>query len=72
MRAREEAVPWDQMTTRMAAMEVALVANNVVQIRKILQELVSGYRPAEEIVDWVHLEQMRQVRREEERLVANG
>jgi FlaA1/EpsC-like NDP-sugar epimerase len=70
MRAQEEAIPWDQLMVRMAALETALAANNVVQIRQILHGLVSGYRPAEEIVDLVHVEQMRQAA--QTRLVANG
>jgi FlaA1/EpsC-like NDP-sugar epimerase len=73
MRAREEAVPWDQLMRRMTALEAELAANNVVQIRKILHELVPGYRPADEIVDWMHLEQVQQMQQDgETRLVANG
>lgn len=70
MRAREDAIPWDELMARMAVLEVALAANSVAQIRQILQELVSGYRPADEIVDWVHLEQMQQVT--PTNLVVNG
>jgi len=70
MRAREEALAWEVLMTKMAALETALAANNVAQIRQILHGLVSGYRPADEIVDWVYLEQVRQA--EEAGLVANS
>ncbi|QNA89666.1 polysaccharide biosynthesis protein [Massilia sp. Dwa41.01b] len=70
MRAREDAIAWDQLMTKMATLEAALAANNVAQIRLILHGLVAGYRPADEIVDWVHLEQLRQG--EEADLVANS
>ena len=70
MRAREESIEWELLMTKMAALETALAANNVAQIRQILHGLVSGYRPADEIVDWVHLEQVRQA--QEARLVANS
>ena len=70
MRAREDSLPWDQLMVRLTALEAAMSANNVMQIRQILQGLVSGYRPADEIVDWVHLEQSQQAA--EEKLVANS
>jgi FlaA1/EpsC-like NDP-sugar epimerase len=70
MRAHEETIPWDQLMSRMAALEQALVVNNVAQIKQILLGLVSGYKPADEIVDWVYLEQIRQA--SEAKLVVNS
>ncbi|MFC5547922.1 polysaccharide biosynthesis protein [Massilia aerilata] len=70
MRAREEAIPWDHLMKRMAALEAALGANNVAQIRQLLHELVPGYRAADEIVDWVYLEQAKQAK--QALLVANS
>ncbi|MEN3275976.1 MAG: UDP-N-acetylglucosamine 4,6-dehydratase [Massilia sp.] len=76
MRAQEEAIPWELLMKRMSVLETALATNNVIHVRQILQGLVSGYRPADEIVDWVHLEQERQMQQgqeaAQERLVANG
>jgi FlaA1/EpsC-like NDP-sugar epimerase len=57
MKAHDDALPWDRLTERLKALERALAANNVDLLRRILAELVSGYRPAAEIVDWIHLEQ---------------
>jgi FlaA1/EpsC-like NDP-sugar epimerase len=70
MRAREESLPWDYLMRRMVALEAVLTANNVGQIRQILHELVPGYRPADEIVDWLHLEQMQQAA--QARLIVNS
>jgi FlaA1/EpsC-like NDP-sugar epimerase len=56
MKAHDDALPWDRLTERLKALERALAANNVDLLRRILAELVSGYRPAAEIVDWIHLE----------------
>jgi FlaA1/EpsC-like NDP-sugar epimerase len=58
MKAHDDAMRWKNLQERLAAAEVALSLNNVDLIRQILQELVSGYRPADEIVDWIHLERV--------------
>ena len=42
----------------MQALEVALNVNDVGVIRTMMQELVTGYVPSDEIVDWVYLEQL--------------
>jgi len=57
MKAHDHALSWEALQERLAALEAALVLNNIDLTRQILAELVSGYRPAEEIVDWVHLKQ---------------
>ena len=57
MKAHDDAIPWALLSERLAAVDVALAVNNVDMVRRILAELVSGYKPAAEIVDWVHLEQ---------------
>lgn len=56
MKAHDDAMGWNKLRQRLAAIDVALDSNNVDVIRQILQELVSGYRPAGEIVDWIYLE----------------
>ena len=40
--------------------------NDVPMIRGMLQQLVSGYQPSGEVVDWVHMAQEREVRGNEE------
>lgn len=57
MKAHEEFIPWDAFEARLKLLEAALNVNDVKAIRTILQQLVSGYSPSNEIVDWVYLEQ---------------
>lgn len=61
MKAHDDAMPWDRLTERLSAVEVALALNNVEMLRQLLGELVSGYQPAAEIVDWIHLEQVEEL-----------
>jgi FlaA1/EpsC-like NDP-sugar epimerase len=60
MKAHDDAMAWNKLRLRLAALDVALVANDVNAIRQLLQELVSGYLPAGEIVDWIYLENMEE------------
>lgn len=62
MKAHERMLPWDQLVERLAALEVALAANNVGLIRQILKTLVTEYQAQEEIVDWVHMERRQRPR----------
>lgn len=57
MNAHEEFIPWAEFAVRLNALEIALNANDVGVIRLMLQQLVTGYTPCDEIVDWVYLEQ---------------
>lgn len=57
MKAHEEFLPWVDLKSKLHALEMALALNDVGSVRSILQQLVSGYVPDGEIVDWVHLKQ---------------
>ncbi len=57
MKAHEEFLPWPLLTEKLAALRLALEVNDVAVVRLMLQQLVSGYEPSGEIVDWVHMEQ---------------
>lgn len=57
MKASEDFVPWAALEPKLNALEVALNANDVGVIRRMMEQLVSGYTPNGEIVDWVYLEQ---------------
>ena len=58
MKAHEEFIPWDVFEGKLQALEMALNVNDVGLIRTMMQELVAGYAPSDEIVDWVYLEQL--------------
>ncbi len=57
MKAHEAFIPWAQFEAKLAALEVALNVNDVGVIRWMMKQLVAGYVPSDEIVDWVYLEQ---------------
>jgi FlaA1/EpsC-like NDP-sugar epimerase len=57
MKANEEFIPWAQLKAKLDTLETALNLNDVAVIRFMMQELVAGYTPIEEIVDWIYLEQ---------------
>ena len=55
MKAHDDFLPWVELEGKLAALRVALDANDVPEIRGMLKQLVPGYHPSGEIVDWVHL-----------------
>ena len=57
MKAHEEFIPWAEFEAKLNALEVALNVNDVGVIRLMMQQLVAGYTPSDDIVDWVYLEQ---------------
>jgi FlaA1/EpsC-like NDP-sugar epimerase len=57
MKAHEEFIPWSELEARLNALEMALNVNDVGVIRLMMETLVTGYTPGDEIVDWVYLEQ---------------
>lgn len=57
MKAHEDFLPWAELEHKLGALQVALDINDVAVVRLILQQLVSGYMPSGEIVDWVHMAQ---------------
>jgi len=57
MKAHEEFVPWAELEGKLKSLEMALNVNDVGVIRLMMEKLVTGYTPSDEIVDWVYLEQ---------------
>jgi FlaA1/EpsC-like NDP-sugar epimerase len=57
MKAHEEFIPWAELEDKLNALEMALNVNDVGVIRLMMQQLVPGYTPSDEIVDWVYLAQ---------------
>jgi len=60
LKAHEKFIPWDQLQGHLHSLNLALSVNDVPVIRSFLQQLVPGYQPSDEVVDWVYLEQERQ------------
>ena len=57
MKAHEEFLPWADLEAKLNALQMALNVNDVGVIRLMMQQLVTGYAPRDEIVDWVYMEQ---------------
>ncbi|PUE59634.1 polysaccharide biosynthesis protein [Limnohabitans curvus] len=55
MKAHEDFLPWGELQSKLAALGLALDANDVPLIRTLLKGLVPGYQPEGDVVDWVHL-----------------
>ena len=55
MKAHEAFLPWDQLQGKLNALNMAMSVNDVPVIRAMLEQIVSGYQPSGEVVDWVHM-----------------
>ena len=60
MKANEQFIPWTQLQEKLLALSLATSMNDVPLIRSLLQQLVSGYQPSGEVVDWVYLAHERE------------
>lgn len=54
MRANEEHLEWDALKNRLAKLVKAVENDDYPQVRQLLREVVSGYVPEGEIVDWIY------------------
>jgi FlaA1/EpsC-like NDP-sugar epimerase len=63
MKANEEFLPWDELQGRLTTLQNCMQANDVPAIRGLLQEMVPGYKPTAEVVDWVSLAKSKLVER---------
>jgi FlaA1/EpsC-like NDP-sugar epimerase len=59
MKAHEDFLPWAELQSKLVTLSVALDANDVPLIRTLLKELVPGYQPDGEVVDWVWTENQK-------------
>ena len=60
MKANEEYLAWPQLQERLESLLMAMSVNDVPLIRNFLSQLVQGYEPSGEVVDWVHQAQERE------------
>ena len=54
LRAQEVRLEHAVLMKYLAALEQAMLANDVSAVRSLLQDTVHGYQPAGEVVDWLH------------------
>lgn len=54
MTAKEDYLNWEQLKEQLSALCKAVADEDFTRVRQLLRELVSGYSPEGEIVDWVY------------------
>lgn len=59
LRATEEFMPWEQLCGVLSRLLLLAERCDCEEIRAVLLETVNGYRPADDIVDWVYLQAAR-------------
>ncbi|PRD67318.1 polysaccharide biosynthesis protein [Malikia spinosa] len=55
MKAHEDFLHWSQLALKLKQLQQSLAVNDVPEIRNLLKELVPGYQPEGDVVDWVHI-----------------
>jgi FlaA1/EpsC-like NDP-sugar epimerase len=55
MKAQEQFLSWPLLEPKLNELSLAMSVNDVSLIRSLLQQLVSGYQPSGDVVDWVHM-----------------
>ena len=55
MKAREDLLPVDVLRSALERLDDAMEQGDLAAVRQLLQQLVQGYRPEADIVDWLHL-----------------
>jgi hypothetical protein len=48
---------WTELEQKLKTLEMALNINDVGVTRLMMEKLVNGFKPSDEIVDWIYLEQ---------------
>jgi FlaA1/EpsC-like NDP-sugar epimerase len=61
MKAHDDFLPWPSLEEKLNTLSIALNVNDVDVIKAMLEQVVSGYQPNENIVDWVYLEQQAEL-----------
>jgi FlaA1/EpsC-like NDP-sugar epimerase len=56
MKAHEDFIPWQELQGTLHQLERLFTTNDITKIRAMMEELVHGYTPQSEIVDWIYLE----------------
>jgi len=62
MKAQEEFIPWPDLEAKLDALAAALNLNDAGVIRLMMSQLVTGYTPSQDIVDWVYMAQEAEAR----------
>lgn len=58
MSAHEDFLPWDSLKDKLESLLEAVAHDDYLRVRQVLTDLVAGYTPEGDIVDWIHLERL--------------
>lgn len=61
MRAEEDYLRWNDLQDGLQALIAAIECDDFSTVRQLLRELVVGYAPDHDIVDWIHLHNKRKL-----------
>ncbi len=59
MKAHEDCLPWEELWRQFGVLGATLESSDVPALKAVLKQMLSGYQPHMEVVDWVHMEQHR-------------
>ena len=59
IKAHEEFIEWKYLEIYLDALRLTIERNDIEGMQLILQKIVKGYRPHEEVMDWVDMERTR-------------
>ena len=55
MRANENRLEWETLKTILEELTLAIADDNYPRMRELFTQVVDGYHPESEMVDWIHL-----------------
>ena len=61
IKAHEEFIEWKYLESYLDALRLTIERNDIEGMQLILQKIVKGYRPHEEVMDWVDMERTRYI-----------
>jgi FlaA1/EpsC-like NDP-sugar epimerase len=61
MKAQEDFLPYALLTDKLSQLKCLIIENDVMGIRNMLKESITGFHPQSELVDWVHLHQSESI-----------
>jgi FlaA1/EpsC-like NDP-sugar epimerase len=59
MKAHDPCLPWNELWRQFEMLNAALESSDVPMLKQTLTQILPGYRPHAEVVDWVHMERHR-------------
>jgi FlaA1/EpsC-like NDP-sugar epimerase len=61
MKAHEDCLSWTMLQQALVELMAAVDVNDVPLMRELIQQVVPGYQPEGEVVDWVYLQKLKSI-----------